>query len=125
MADVLTVELDGKRYELDLDSITPREFRAIKTYTGLRAGQFIRSFAVQQEMDADAVMAFVWLCRSRAGESGGFDDDLPVFEILGTMRRPAAQVAAREGDDGDEEDGDGDSPKGSGTSLSKRKEKRA
>lgn len=92
MGDILAAEYDDRHYELDVESITPREFKVIKTALGLKAGAFIKSFSSIDEMDADAATALLWLFRKRAGVHQGtvadFDEDFPMVTFFASMSRP-------------------------------------
>lgn len=90
MASVLTLEWQGKKYEVDIDSVTPREFKTIKTKLGLKAGAFINSFSDLDNIDADAIVALLWLGRKRAGENPEFEEDVPFMELL-TALAPAGE----------------------------------
>lgn len=82
MADLISLDWEGKKYELAVESITAREFKAIKTHTGLKAGQFIRALSSLDDLDGDVAVALLWLFRARAGENPAFDDDVPVLQLL-------------------------------------------
>lgn len=101
MADLVSLDWEGKRYELEVDSVTAREFKSIKQHTGLKAGQFVRSLTSMDDLDADVAVALLWLFKTRAGEVAGFDDDLQVFKLLAAITPATA----------DDEDAD---PKASG-----------
>lgn len=88
MADLLALDWEGKHYEIDISSVTPREFKAIKSHTGMKAGAFLKSFIDLEDFDADAGVALLWLCRTRAGEPNvPWDDEFPAFELFGAMSR--------------------------------------
>lgn len=88
---------DGHEYAVDLDSITPKEFRQIKSHLGLKAGAFLQSFAVIGEVDADAIVAALWLGERRAGVTNPtWKDDVPWLQLMGSI----TQVV------GDEEEGE-------------------
>ena len=82
-----TVSLDWEdaRYELDIDSVTAREFKQIKTHTGLRAGQFAKALTNLDDLDADVAVALLWLFKTRAGEAASFEDDVAVFKLLSSL----------------------------------------
>lgn len=85
MASTVALVWDGARYELDVDSITAREFKQIKTHTGLKAGQFVKSLSSLDDMDAEVAVALLWLFKTRAGEAAAFEDDVPVLAMLGAL----------------------------------------
>lgn len=76
MAD-LRVELDGKPYSLDPDSITSREYKSIRAHTGYSMNKFWE--AVQrmgESTDVEVIDVLHWLFRKRAGEASDlFTDD--------------------------------------------------
>jgi hypothetical protein len=88
MADLVTLDWEGKHYELEVDSITAREFKSIKSHTGMKAGQFINSLSNMADLDADVAVALLWLFKTRAGESPSFEDDIAVFKLLGAIGSP-------------------------------------
>jgi hypothetical protein len=92
MADFLAIDWEDRHYEVDLTSVTAREFKAIKVHTGLKAGDFIKSFMSIDDMDADAVVALLWLAKSRADGTATFDDDLPIFQLLTAVSRPGVDA---------------------------------
>jgi hypothetical protein len=94
MADLIKLDWDGKHYELELQSITGREFKSIKTHLGMKSGPFIQSFMSLDNQDADAVVALLWLCKKRAGEQVDFEQlsDLPVFSIMEGISTPDLDV---------------------------------
>lgn len=101
-SDLVTLDWEGKRYELEVETITAREFKQIKTHVGLKAGQFIRALSSLDDLDADVAVALLWLFRTRAGENPSFDDDVAVFKLL---------AAIGQGDD----EADDDAPKAEGS----------
>lgn len=120
MAMDIAVEWDSKTYDLQFASITPKEWRLLKTHLGLKAGAFMNSFSGDVEaLDSDACVALLWLMQKRAGEHEGTandlakvaDGDLDLFafvEAIGTEMRKRQEEA--------EQDEAGEVPKaGSGT----------
>lgn len=85
--DLISLTWDGTRYELDIESITAREFKQIKQHTGLKTGQFVKALMSLDDLDADVAVALLWLFKTRAGEAAGFDEDLPVFKLLAAIER--------------------------------------
>jgi hypothetical protein len=116
MADVIGADWDGRHYELDIATVTPREFKAIKSALGMKAGQFIRALSDIDDLDADVATALLWLFRKRAGVHQGtiadFDDDFPMFGLLAAMAKAGADS------DSDDSDGDADPKAGSSTGAS-------
>ena len=94
MADLVTLDWEGKKYELEVDSITAREFRSIKSHTGLKAGQFIKALSTLDDLDADVAVALLWLFKTRAGENPTFDDDIAVFKLLSAIGSPETEDEA-------------------------------
>ena len=84
----MTLDWEGKHYELEIDTITAREFRSIKQHTGLKAGQFIRAFSSLDDLDGDAAIALLWLAKTRAGEAASFEDDVQVLKLLASVGKP-------------------------------------
>lgn len=76
------LHLDDRVYEVDLMTITPREWRVIKQQCGLKAGAFMRSFSDFDEFDADAIAGLAWIARHRVNPSAQWDDELPILELM-------------------------------------------
>ena len=96
MSDLFTLDWEGKHYELDVETITAREFKQIKLHTGLKAGPFIQSLNSIADMDADLAVGLLWLMKTRAGEPASFDDDLEVVKLLAALDRNGASGAEDE-----------------------------
>lgn len=103
LVGLVALEWDGKHYELDVESITAREFKSIRAHTGLKAGQFLRSLSSLDDLDADIAVALLWLFRTRAGEAAEFDDDVSVLRFLAALT-PVAEDGDEAGEPGKAED---------------------
>lgn len=99
MADVISLEWEGQRYDVDLMSVTAREWRQIKQHTGLKQGAFIRSFMSLDELDADVITSLLWLGKRRAGNAlAAFEDDIPTMQIMQSIQLPTPDEDAEGGD---------------------------
>ena len=97
MADLISLEWEGKRFDVDLMSVTAREWRQIKQHTGLKQGAFIRSFMSLEDLDADVITSLLWLGKRRAGDVNAvFEDDIPTMQLMQSIQLPTS-----DGDEGD------------------------
>ena len=82
---MINVEItwEGQTYEVDIESVSPKEFRQIKSHLGLKAGAFLQSFSAIDELDADAIVAALWLAQKRSGNpSPQWFDDVPWLDLM-------------------------------------------
>lgn len=94
MPTLYSLDWDDKHYQVDLDSVTAREFAQIQVNTGLSAGTFIRSLTSLADFDAQVAVGLLWLLKVRAGEDAGFDHDLPVLQFMAALERVQPKVPA-------------------------------
>jgi hypothetical protein len=97
---MLRFMLDGEKYEYDDTSLTVKEARVIKKNTGF--GLVTWAQALQQG-DPDALVAMVWLAKTRAGEAVRWQDfdnmDLAALDLIGNVDED--DDSEQEGDDVD------------------------
>lgn len=104
---LLEIDWLGKRYSLDPESVTSREFKAIRVHTGLGPLQFLALFSNEMAVGVltpELLDVFYWLFLKRGGhelELG--EDDYPLFAFLAVL---------------------GDSPKAAATTVTKKQAKR-
>ena len=88
MAELRVVWQD-KTYTLDLGSITSREYKTIKSYTGLRIGQFERAlYNIRVDgLDPEVLDALMWMFKKRAGEDAmiGEDDSYRPMDFISNL----------------------------------------
>ncbi len=100
---VLTIKQGDHVLQIDTDSVTPRETRAIKRETGLKWGQVLRGMQ-PDEFDADSVATMVWLAQRRLDPQMPYPHDAPLGELIG-------MVDINHDTEDAEADGDEDDPK--------------
>jgi hypothetical protein len=114
MANTLSLQWQGKQYDLDLDKVTSRQWDQVEIHTrlvdeetgalieqGLTAGDVLVFVGVGSKRGVSGRMgkALLWLFKSQAGDPAVFEDDMPVlqfYEALATARIEAAAAAAAE-----------------------------
>jgi hypothetical protein len=104
MDAVANLDFDGKRYSLDLDSITTREFREVLRHTELeKPAQFLAACALDVTMPV--AEALLWLFRKRNGATEPIAEmDMPYFGFLEAFRgsnpddEPDVEIAAEVGE---------------------------
>lgn len=83
---MLRFSLNGEKYEYDDTSLTVKEARVIKKNAGFGLVTWAQAL---QEGDPDALVAMVWLAKTRAGEAVRWQDfdnlDLAQLDILGNV----------------------------------------
>lgn len=93
---MLRFVLDGTKYEYDDTTLTVKEARVIKKNTGFGLVTWAQGLQIG---DPDALVAMVWLAKTRAGEAvrwQDFDDfDLASLDLL------SGDDETKEGDDVD------------------------
>ncbi len=95
MAQNLCLDWRGTRYELDIDSITPRIYKPIRTQLGLKWGQFLNAFIDLDNMEAEVAPALMYLFRKQAGEVDvKIDEDIPLAEFLASLSNVGEPVEA-------------------------------
>jgi hypothetical protein len=89
MAAVLKSTWQSKTLLLDMEGITSREYKVIKRHTGLRMGEFEKSFSAvaTDGIDAEVVDCLLWLFLKRDGQDTDPEtlEDYKMAEFLTTI----------------------------------------
>lgn len=92
--------LDGTKYEYDDSTLSVKEARAIKKNTGFGLVTWAQALQIG---DPDALVAMVWLAKTRTGEAVRWQDfdnfDLATLDL--TSADDEEEEAKQEGDDVD------------------------
>lgn len=91
MSDLLTLDWDGKHYELNIQRVTSRQWDEVESHTNLTAGEVITALA---DMTAKSISgrlgrALLWLFQIGSDPNAQFDDDLPLFEFIAAFTQAA------------------------------------
>lgn len=86
---IVTCKWDGKVLAFDLESITAREYKAIKRHTGLKFGEFWRAFSAATDdfasVDLEVIDSLVWLFLKRNGYDYADPEVIPDYSPLDFM----------------------------------------
>lgn len=93
--------VQGKPHEVDQERLSIAEAMEIKQATGLTVRGFLNGL---KEYDVEAIVALVWLARSRAGERGSIKQIIASnFDLLADF-----DIIKEQGEEDGEEDGEGE-----------------
>ena len=97
---VITLAIDGKKYSLDPESVTIRESKEIRRYTG-RGITKLLSDIDPADPSEDLIETLVYLMRKRAGEDVSIDDNADT-SLVGLFSHIGADPDAPSDSDGDD-----------------------
>lgn len=107
MSNFLTLDWQGKQYELNLDKVTSRQWDQVEIHTrlidddgvlvepGLTAGEILGvvAFGAGRGVSGRMGRGLLWLFKAQAGDAAAFEDDIPLLEFYAALGRAVDDAA--------------------------------